>query len=364
MTKGSPTLPGWIGCGKKVADMKMPPERHLCISRPGAFGKAVTFGWLLHLLNPFAMNRLAVFLLFLFVNTGLFAQADTIPPHLECRSNPIFNFNLVCQLPLNAADLLDSLSDNQLPGLPLELGIRKLCTGAGFPENQDAVLFRISEIGGGGVELWARDAAGNTSTCQTYVFIFDQGFCDPASTVQVKMPDQRGIAGVSIEARSVFCTGDSSTWPPFPVATDQNGYWSALGQIIGLVGADNYVTPSKKNAPTNGVTTFDLLEIQKHILGTKLLDSPYKMLAADANLDGKVSLQDVVLLQKLVLGLIPEMPHGKSWRFVPEDYIFDPANPLAAPQQIVAPHTADPIPASFNFTGVKIGDVNYSVDPK
>ena len=221
------------------------------------------------------MNRLYYRFIALLVFTASFslsAQTDTIPPYLACKVNPTFQVNTICQLPLNAADVLDSLSDNQPPGLPLELGIRKLCTGAGFPENQDAVLFRISEIGGGGVELWARDAAGNTATCQTYVFIFDQGFCDPASTVQVKMPDQRGIAGVGIEARSVYCTGDSSTWPPFPVATDQNGYWSALGQIIGLVGADNYVTPSKINAPTNGVTTFDLLEIQKHILGTKLLD--------------------------------------------------------------------------------------------
>lgn len=312
------------------------------------------------------MNRLYYSFISLLFFSGSFylpAQTDTIPPQLSCLLNPTFQVNFLCQVSLNAADLVDSLSDDQEPGL--QLGIRKVCTGTGFPENQTAVLFTISEIGGGAVELWARDAAGNTATCQTYVFIFDQGFCDPGSSVSVQMPDNRGVAGVGIEALSIYCTGDSSTWPPFPVATDEYGLWQSLGQTIGLVGANNYVTPSKKSNPTNGVTTFDLLEIQKHILGNKLLDTPYKILAADANLDGKVSLQDVVLLQKLLLGLITELPHGKSWRFTPKDFTFiNPANPFPAPQQIVVPNTADPVPSSFNFIGVKIGDVNFSTDPK
>lgn len=311
------------------------------------------------------MHRLILLILLLSSSGLLNAQTDTISPYLGCKVNPTLKFNHICQLTVWASDLVDSLSDNQAPGLPLELGIRKVCTGTGFPENQTSVTFRISELGGGGVEVWARDAAGNTASCQTYVFIFDQGFCDPGSSVSAFLPDQRGIAGVGIEAVSVYCTGDTTLWPPFPVFTDISGYWTSLGSTIGLVGANNFITAFKKTNPLNGVTTFDLLEIQKHILGTKLLDSPYKMLAADANLDGKISLQDVVLLQKLLLGLIPELPHGKSWRFVPADFTFpDPANPFSAPQQIVTPNTADPIPGHFGFTGVKIGDVNASADPE
>lgn len=310
------------------------------------------------------MRRFCLLLLIFTAKCMLKAQTDTIPPYLACKVNPGFKFSPICQLELPAADVVDSLADDQAPGLPLELGIRKVCTGTGFPENQSSVTFRINELGGGAVEVWARDAAGNTAVCQTYIFIFDQGFCDPGSMVAVAMPDQRGIKEVQIDAVSIYCTGDTTVWPPFPMITDEGGYWWWLGTTIGLVGANNVITPSKKINPLNGVTTFDLLEIQKHILGTKLLDSPYKILAADANMDGKVSLQDIVLLQKLLLGLIPELPHGKSWRFVPAGFTFDPANPLAAPQQIVVPNTADPVPAAFGFTGVKIGDVNYSADPK
>lgn len=309
------------------------------------------------------MNRLYLLLLASLPCLALEAQTDTLPPYLACKVNPTVKFTHICQITLYAGDLLDSLSDDQAPGLPIELGIRKVCTGTGFPENQNSVTFRISELGGGAVEVWARDLAGNTAVCQTYVFIFDQGFCDPGSSVTAFTPGQKGVNEVKIDAVSVYCTGDTTIWPSFPMMTDKNGYWSSLGATIGFVGANTYVTPSKKINPLNGVTTFDLVEIQKHILGTKPLDSPYKILAADANMDGKVSLQDVVLLQKMLLGLIPELPHGKSWRFAPADFVFDPANPLNAPQQIVVPNTADPVPAAFGFTGVKIGDVNFSADP-
>lgn len=284
---------------------------------------------------------------------------------MVCASFPAFTLDMNCSLVVNASDLVDSLSDNQASGLPLELGLRKLCTGTGFPENQTFLTFNASEIGGGGLELWARDASGNTSTCEIYVVIYEPGNCDPGSLVTALMPDNRGIPGVKIHAVSIYCTGDSTVWSYYPIITDAYGYWSSLGLTIGSVGANTYVTPSKKTNPTNGVTTFDLLEIQKHILGNKLLDSPYKILAADANLDGKVSLQDVVLLQKLLLGLITELPHGKSWRFVPKDFIFaNPANPFPAPQQIVVPNTADPVPYEFNFIGVKIGDVNNTANPE
>lgn len=65
------------------------------------------------------MNRLAA-LLTLQLCTGLLnAQVDTLPPYLACKVNPTFKFSQLCQLALPAADVLDSLSDNQAPGLPL-----------------------------------------------------------------------------------------------------------------------------------------------------------------------------------------------------------------------------------------------------
>ena len=118
--------------------------------------------------------------------------------------------------------------------------------------------------------------------------------------------------------------------------------------------------------PTNGVTTYDLVLIQKHILGIEALDSPYKLIAADANLDSKVTTSDIVLLRKLLLGIIPELPHGESWRFLPLDYVFpNPSNPFNPmfPDRYIIPTNVDILPGYFDFLGLKIGDVNQTADP-
>jgi hypothetical protein len=80
---------------------------------------------------------------------------------------------------------------------------------------------------------------------------------------------------------------------------------------------DFSVTPSKNDDPLNGITEEDLTQIANHILGTEPFDSPYKIIAADANQDGHVTTLDIRYLRKLILGYIDELPNGKSWRFVP-----------------------------------------------
>lgn len=139
-----------------------------------------------------------------------------------------------------------------------------------------------------------------------------------------------------------------------------------FGTLIPSAGYNSTITPSKNTNPLNGVSTYDLVLIQKHILGIEPLDSPWKIIAADANQDGKVTTFDIITLRKLILGITTELPNGKSWRFAPKDYVFpNPLNPFQPPfpERIEVPNTADPAPHHFQFTGVKIGDVNYSADP-
>lgn len=123
------------------------------------------------------------------------------------------------------------------------------------------------------------------------------------------------------------------------------------------------LTPDKNDNPLNGVTTYDLVLISKHILGTEPLNSPYKMIAADASKSGSVTTFDIVELRKLILGIYPVLPNNKSWRFVDKAFVFpNPNNPFqtAFPEGIncIAP------PASgIDFTAVKVGDVNNTAVP-
>ncbi|MCC7466640.1 MAG: hypothetical protein IT261_10235 [Saprospiraceae bacterium] len=136
------------------------------------------------------------------------------------------------------------------------------------------------------------------------------------------------------------------------------------GCLCDIATATKYtVTPFKDDNPLNGVTTFDLVQISKHILGLEPLPSPYSMIAADANKSGSITTFDIVELRKLILGIYNVLPNNTSWRFVDKSHIFiTPANPFAGsiPENIVV----NLLPATdASFVGIKVGDVNSSVVP-
>ncbi len=116
--------------------------------------------------------------------------------------------------------------------------------------------------------------------------------------------------------------------------------------------------PEKDDNPLNGVTTYDLVLISKHILGIETLNSPYKMIAADANKSGSITTFDIVEIRKLILGLNTKFPNNTSWRFVDSSFVFpNPSNPFqtAFPEGI---NCIAPPATRIDFIGVKVGDVN------
>jgi len=132
--------------------------------------------------------------------------------------------------------------------------------------------------------------------------------------------------------------------------------------------AGNYkIKPSKSNdvVANNGISTFDIILVQRHILAIQSLGSAYKVIAADVNGSGTVSTLDIVLMRTVILGNSNTFPEGRLWEFVRKDFIFsNPLNPFASqwPDSITynnvsAPHT------SQDFIGIKLGDVNNNWDP-
>ncbi|MEM6964525.1 MAG: T9SS type A sorting domain-containing protein [Bacteroidota bacterium] len=113
--------------------------------------------------------------------------------------------------------------------------------------------------------------------------------------------------------------------------------------------------------PLNGVTTQDIVKIRRHILGIEYLDSPYKIIAADANASGEITALDMVLIRSLILLNISEFPDNTSWRFVDADYVFtDPTNPWNFPETYsIADLNAGRF---YNILGIKIGDVNETAN--
>lgn len=126
-----------------------------------------------------------------------------------------------------------------------------------------------------------------------------------------------------------------------------------------------YLAPLRDDNPLNGVTTFDLVKIQKHILGVDPLDSPYKLIAADINASGSITTIDLVRMRKVILGIDETFTDNTSWRFVWAAYEFE--NPDQALSEDF-PELMDfsvVSAAEFNegFIGIKVGDVNGSASP-
>ena len=130
-------------------------------------------------------------------------------------------------------------------------------------------------------------------------------------------------------------------------------------------GHDYTLTPQKNTNLSNGVSTFDLVLIKKHILGMELLDSPYKMIAADANHSENITTFDLVVLRKIILLIDTTLSNNTSWRFVESAFEFpDPTDPWATPfPEIININDLSGSMMTQDFVAIKVGDVNGNAIP-
>jgi hypothetical protein len=144
------------------------------------------------------------------------------------------------------------------------------------------------------------------------------------------------------------------------LTTGTNGQYS-----FNLIQGNNYTfTPSKNNDVNivNGITTLDIVMMQRHILNTQLLSSAYKIIAADVNASGTVTNMDIVLTKSLILQNTMSFPTNKMWTFVNSSYVFpNQQNPF--PYESVRAYSSAVAAIDQNFVAIKVGDVNNSWDP-
>ncbi|MCB9306170.1 MAG: hypothetical protein H6565_06205 [Lewinellaceae bacterium] len=147
-------------------------------------------------------------------------------------------------------------------------------------------------------------------------------------------------------------------------------YTDTLGNFVfhGIPAGGSYqITPERDSNDLNGVSTFDLVLISKHILGLETLDSPWKIIASDANKSGSVTTFDIVEIRKVILGINNTFPNNSAWRFFPSYASFpNPTMPFSSglPPETISITNLQSNYSSANFTGLKVGDVNNSADPK
>ena len=189
------------------------------------------------------------------------------------------------------------------------------------------------------------------------IYVWDQCGNYDLAVVSLKLVDNGGDASANIGGRVASEDGVGLPGVTMSAISDQAGYPSST--VTGVNGEymfafnpmynDYMISGAKNDDWLNGVTTLDLVLIQQHILGLNDLDSEFKLIAADASNDDKISAIDLIQLRKLILGIYAELPNNSSWALL---------NSSMNGETMVSDLENDVV--DENFTAIKIGDVNGS----
>lgn len=214
----------------------------------------------------------------------------------------------------------------------------------------DTLYFDCSQIGLNVVEVWITDCNGNQEVCKPTIDIQDNfKLCPPTfkDTLMVAGALERPNGSlveevkITLDSTSMICSG--------------------LYKFDSLAPVTHKVTPWKDDDPMEGVSTKDLVKIQRYLLGLDTL-SKFQLIAADVTKSNSVTTADISEIRKMILGVIPNFTKNTSWRFVPKAYKF-PAGPMTwgFPESLNVGYGSPPGDVmDADFWGIKIGDVSGS----
>jgi len=216
--------------------------------------------------------------------------------------------------------------------------------------------------------MWVWDEVGNGDFCKVGILLSDNGNVCPEEGEGGEENGQGG-ASVSIagEVRTYYnmmiddvnVSAETASLSEYPKSdmTNNNGQYAFTNTPIGF----NYnLSAQKEDDYLSGVSTLDLVFMQRHILGLQDFENPYQIIATDATADGTVSAVDLAQLRQLILGNIETLANVTPWLFLDASGVFfDKQNPWPFTEGIDISNLAiDQM--NEDFIGVKIGDVNQS----
>lgn len=188
----------------------------------------------------------------------------------------------------------------------------------------------------------------NYDFCVVYLSLVDnQGGCDP---------NNPRIAG------NVITTSNDDL---ANVQVTLEGDVNDITKVQVVDGAFSFTVPANVNYELtavkdvdymNGVSTLDLVMIQRHILGLAELDNAYKFISADVNNDMNIRANDLVELRKLILGVTNDFT-ATSWKIVDAAETVAMSTPLEYNEVVYVDNLQGDV-NGVNFIATKVGDVS------
>jgi len=224
--------------------------------------------------------------------------------------------------------------------------------------NDTLRAYNCDSLGQRSVDWWVTDPLGNTAFLTATLIIQDNiqqlPECNSKTTATVS-----GLIlnrdGLPIEHVNIEITNRPSGSQTQIRQTNYNGEY----QCQNLSTGQGYrIVPAKNDDWLNGVSTADIIRIQKHILGKEVFSNAFDMIAADVNKSKSITTADIAELRKLILGITGEIDKNTSWRMLNEDMRFNGAENALQENLLEDCELKDlQTDHKANFTGIKIGDL-------
>lgn len=273
---------------------------------------------------------------------------DCKNPTPYCKNGLIIEIMQTGMVDIWASDFNDNSFDN-CPG--------DLLFSFSSDVNDVGITFTCDDLGQNPIEMWVTDASGNQDFCVTTALIQDNmNVCGQSQQVMVAGLIENEA---HLPVGQVMVELNNAINPIANMETTPQGTFEFPNVDVGY---DYTITPSLDDNPVLGVTTLDMVYIMRHIQNIEFLDSPYKIIAADANHSETVTTLDLVEIRKVILQVSPGFPNNTSWRFVDMDFEFpNPANPFASDfPEVINLNNLSLNALDANFMAIKVGDVNLS----
>lgn len=211
------------------------------------------------------------------------------------------------------------------------------------------------------LKMWVTDEAGNQDFCSIQLQVQDNNdVCPDSDGIQLsgtlnKWKDGSPVKGINVKMNST----------DYEINKYEDSQTNGVYKFDNISSGNSYIVNPQDDKETciSGVSTADLVKIQKHILGIKNFDSPYQYLAADANNSKSISAADILAIRKLVLGVYNEFPNNQCWLYADAKQQLSTANPYDFRSKLQFNNLTSSV-TDANFKVIKVGDVNDNHIPE
>jgi hypothetical protein len=308
----------------------------------------------------------------------LFTIKDCQPPNMVCINGLTQALDApICTETFNASQFILSLSDNCTPTNQIQVTIRKFGDGTGFP-SATSVSYGKCDVGTNFVEVWVKDGNGLTNSCQNYVLVQPATsgcICNPDADITMKTcvytPGHKKLPSYVLNSKFESTSGVTTPISKIRQLTSYDSCAAPLAYNKIPFGGTYHTTLSAQTTgdALNGVSTYDLVLISKHILGLQPFQTVYQSVAADVNKNNTVTTADIVEIRKLILGIYDTFPAVRSWRLItpvanPTNFATFSLSAVKDTYNIILPDLqVDTVLEPLNFVAIKYGDINFSATP-